>query len=708
MTISRAVRWAAKHQFFINDFNTIWSACQGERRQAVADRRFYSITGAQFEDELGEQFEETPRFECNKTHQAVIRIFNEYRNNRISVMYRPNDEDSSSETAETLTGRYRADEQKSNAQEAYDNAFEEGVGGGMGAFRYRAVADDDEDADEYGEGDDDEGIGEYALRVAIEPIFDADSSVFYDLDAKRQDKADAVRCYVITSVSRAAYESDPKYKNFSVATWPKPTVSTYFDWCTPDVVYLAEVFEIEKKGVTYHIYKSTITEDENELRLTDAEVADEARMADLKATGYIHARDERAKRRKVRKWLMNGAEIMEDEGYIPGRCIPVVPTYGKRWFVDNIERFMGQVRLSKDMQRLLNMMISRLAEINSTTPYEVPILTPQQVAGHTVSWAEGNRKRHPYRLINAIENADGSKIPAGPLGTVKPPDVPPALAALTQVANMALDELGGGGAAQEQDVAANISGKAVELIQKRLDMQSFIYTDNFAKAMKRGGEVWLSMQKDIMSKEEHSAPIIKSDGTQDFVKMNTPGLAADGRTTTINDPRKGKYGVVADVGPSFNSRRDATVRALLGLLQTLAVTDPQTASVLAATAVMNMDGEGLEDLRKFFRRKLVQSGAVTPTEEEKKELAEAAASQPPDANNIFLLAEAKKAEALGNKAHADALYSLVNARKAAAETKKIEEETHATSVDTTLAVHAASIAPPVVTAPQAAPAPALA
>jgi hypothetical protein len=259
---------------------------------------------------------------------------------------------------------------------------------------------------------------------------------------------------------------------------------------------------------------------------------------------------------------MNGAEMTDDDGYIPGRCIPVIPVYGKRWFVDNIERFMGQVRLQKDMQRLLNMMISWLAELNSLTPYEVPLLTPEQVAGHADSWAEGNIKRAPYRLINPMKNPDGSKVLQGPVATLKPPEVPPGLAALLQVAVAGMDQLGGGGPAQEQDVASQISGKAVELIQKRIDMQSFIYTDNFAKAMRRAGQVWLSMQKDIMPDEEHSAPVVKPDGTQDFVKMVTPGQNTAGQRITENDPRAGKYGCVTDVGPSFTSRRDATVKPL--------------------------------------------------------------------------------------------------------------------------------------------------
>lgn len=678
--ISRAQRLADKHVFFAEDFNTIWEATQSERRQALADRRFYSITGAQYEDELGRQFSETPRYEFNKVHQSVIRVFSEYRNNRISVMFRPDDENSSSTTAETLTGCYRADEQRSTAQEAYDNGFEEAAGGGMGAWRYIAVPKDDEDADDYEDADTD-GV---KLRVGIEPIFDADTSVFFNLDAKRQDKADAIRCYVISSMSAAGYKR--AYPKFSLSSWQIPKLSTYFDWCTPDVVYIAEVYEIEKKGMTLHVFRSTLTEDEKEL--DDEDIKDEAVLADLKATGYEHVRDERIKRRRVHKYIMNGCEIIEDCGYIPGRCIPIVPVYGKRWFVDNIERFMGQVRLAKDMQRLLNMMISRLGELNSLTPYEVPILTPQQVAGHATSWAEGNVKRLPYRLINPVKDAAGGVVLA-PMSYLKPPDVPPALAALVQVAGGGIDELTGGAAAQEKDITSGISGRAVELISKRIDMQSFIYTDNMAKAMTRGGQIWLSMMKDITPEDEHSAPIVKPDGSQDFVKMVTP-MMENGEQVTGNDPRRGRYNVWADVGPSFSSRRDATVRALMEMMQTLAAADPQLAAVVASTAIMNIDGEGLDELRDFMRKKLVGLGVVKPTDEEKAELEAAQAAQPPDANSEFLLAEAKKAGALSEKAYAEALGALAKARETAANTNKIEQEAHQTHVDTTLTLHAAT------------------
>lgn len=705
--VSNGEKLRRKHEFFLQDFNQIWAASQSERLQSVMDRRFYSISGAQYEDMDGNGNDDAPRFEYNKTHQSVIRVFNEYRNNRISVMFRPDDADSSSETADTLTGRYRADEQRCNAQEAYDNAFEESVGGGMGAFQYVVQAADDEDADNYDSQDLSDEDTAAAIRIGIEPIYDADTSVFFNLDAKRQDKADARRGYRIYSVTRTQYLADNPGVNPS--SWPKSSYTNCFDWCTADVIYIADVYEIELARVTLHIYQSKLTQDE--LSLTDDELKDTDYIADLEAQGYFHARDEKTKRRKVHKYRMNGAEITGDFGYIPGRCIPIIPTYGKRWFVDNIERFMGQVRLQKDMQRVLNMVINWLAEVHSVTSTEVPILTPQQVLGHEANWAQGHLKRHPYRLINPQMGPDGTPQPIGEIPTLKPPVVPPVSAALLQVAVAAMDQLGGGGATPEEgDLASNISGKAVELITKRIDMQSFIFTDNFAKAMKRGGEVWYSMQKDISPEEEYDAPIVKSDGTQDFVKMNTPGIK-DGKTVTINDVRRGKYGVTTDVGPSFNSRRDATVRALMGLLSVIAVSDPQEAAVLSAAIVMNVDGEGLEDLRKYYRRKLVKQGVVEPTDEEKVQLQQEAANAPPDANAEFLLAEARKSLAAAQKLMAEATQAQAKTVNVIADTKLKDAQTNKTEVDAGLAVHIASTpeVPLAMPAPEApAPAPAMA
>lgn len=132
------------HAEAIKNFQAIQTAMRDERLQCLQDRRFYSISGAQWEGALGRQFENKPRFEINKIHLSVIRIINEYRNNRIDVQFIGKDNKEADKLAETCAGIFRADEQDSGAQEAYDNAFEEAVGGGFGAWRLVTAYEDDD------------------------------------------------------------------------------------------------------------------------------------------------------------------------------------------------------------------------------------------------------------------------------------------------------------------------------------------------------------------------------------------------------------------------------------------------------------------------------------------------------------------------------------------------------------------------------------
>ena len=58
------------------EFGDIWGVVEPDRKQCLEDRQFYSLSGAQWNGALGEQFENKPRFEVNKTHLAVLRVIN--------------------------------------------------------------------------------------------------------------------------------------------------------------------------------------------------------------------------------------------------------------------------------------------------------------------------------------------------------------------------------------------------------------------------------------------------------------------------------------------------------------------------------------------------------------------------------------------------------------------------------------------------------
>jgi hypothetical protein len=653
--ISKEQQLANIHAQAKSDFDRIQSAMRPERKQCLEDRRFYSIAGAQWEGALGEQFENKLKLEVNKIHLAIIKIFNEYRNNRITVDFVAKDGSKNDKLADVCDGLYRADEQDSCAEEAYDNAFEEAVAGGFGAWRLRAEYEDEEDEDD-----------DYQ-RIRIEPIFDADSSVFFDLDAKRQDKSDAKYCYVLNSMTPQAYEAE--YGD-NPSSWPKDISSSEFDWVTPDVVYVAEYYRVEEVYETVKVFEDI---DGKEQRYTEEELEDdeELRMM-LEATGAKEVKSKKVKRRKVNKYIMSGNGIVEDCGYIAGKCIPIVPVYGKRWFVDNIERCMGHVRMAKDAQRLKNMQLSKLGELSAYSGMEKPIFTPEQMAGHQNMWSEDNIKNYPYLLINPMTDANGQIVPSGPLGMKQSPNIPPAMAALLQVTETDMQEILSSNPSGEKMVS-NISGKAVEMIQQRLDMHAYIYMSNMAKAIKRSGEIWLSMARDVFVEEGRSVKTITDTGEVSNIKLMTPNIDDEtGEVIFENDLTNAKFDVAVDVGPSSSSKKAATVRALTGMMQV--AQDPETLQVLGAMAMMNMEGEGISDVRSFFRRRLVNMGVVKPTEEEMMELQAQQANAMPDPQSQYMMAAAEQASAEAAKARADTVLTVAKAEETQAKTMKTISE----------------------------------
>ena len=295
------------HERALVQFGQIQTALRDERMQCLQDRRFVNIAGAQWEGPLGDQFENKPKLEVNKTAKSRDGIIREYRNNRMDVKFVSKDGAIDDELADTCAKLYRADEQDSNAEDAKDNCFQELVDGGIGAFRLRTRYEE-EDVEEEDE----------PQRIMMEPIVDADSSVFFDLDCKTQDKSDARYCFVITSMTYEEYED--KFGE-NPADWPKQIQQRYHDWLTPDVVYVAEYFHVEYLPSWVKIFRGL---DGSEVRHTETEFDSDPTLARaLKATGFKELRKKKTRRKRVHKYIMSGGAVLEDCGHIVGsvRCV---------------------------------------------------------------------------------------------------------------------------------------------------------------------------------------------------------------------------------------------------------------------------------------------------------------------------------------------------------------------------------------------------
>jgi ABC-type oligopeptide transport system ATPase subunit len=96
--------------------------------------------------------------------------------------------------------------------------------------------------------------------------------------------------------------------------------------------------------------------------------------------------------------------------------------------------------------------------------------------------------------------------------------------------------------------------------------------------------------------------------------------------------------------------------------------DPETQQVLTAMAMMNMEGEGVQDANAYFRKKLLRMGVVKPTDDEAQELMAEMQGQPQDPNSIYLQAAAEEATAKAAQARANTVKTVADAELSRAKT----------------------------------------
>lgn len=637
------------HQEALTRFDLIWSSVSDERELAITDRRFVGVSGAQWEGELETLFANRPKIEVDKVSLAVQRVVSEYRANRITVDFTSKNGEDGDGLAEVCDGLYRADEQYSGAKEAYDTAFQEGVTGGYGAWRFLT---------EYEDEFDDENEHQ---RIKIEPIYDADKCVFFDLNAKRQDKSDAQYCFVISGMSREAYETE--YQD-SVPSWQMDDRTRQFDWALDDLVYIAEYYlcRVVEEAIT--VVKRV---DGSEVEYTDEELEDnEDLLTGIKAAGGTIARTKKVKRKQVVKYMLSGGKVLCGPEVIAGKNIPIVPFYGRRAYIDNLERCSGVVRRSKDVQRLKNILLSKVAEQSASAPDEKPIFAPEQIdATMAETWANANVDNPAFLMANPLLDEQGNVVAAGPVGYTKPPALDQATAVLTQTVDQDLSEVLGNQQAGEE-INTNTSGKAIELVQNRLDMQSYEYMDNMAKAMKRGGEIWLGMAREIYVEDGRKMKTIGPQKEIQSIVLGDKVLSKSGEVVSEGDLTRANFDVNVEVGPSSASKRQSMVKNLIALQQVTA--DQETSSVISAMILMNMEGEGMQDIHEWQRKRLVAQGVLKPTEGDMREAQQAQEAQTPDPNSMFLMSEAEKNAAQAEKLRADTEKSLAQAQESRANT----------------------------------------
>ena len=540
------------------------------RLKAADDMLFAWIT--QWDDTYLSESDLAYRGEFNILRKAMRQITTDLISNPVMVDFDPVD-DTDDTAADIIDGMYRADMRNNTSQEAVKNCNQETIVCGVGAWELR---------NEYKTnkaGDERQVIKRY-------PLYEANNNIMWDPNAKLLDKSDANYVSCLVAYSEDGYkelcddlldegeyqdESGKMIKNKSGSNFASPEISYVFPWVSSNkLIYVTRFYHRVKKKIKFLTYvdsfndehtfpKGELKEREDDLFKSNAELVSEKTIERYEVTRYI----------------ASGDGILEAT-VIPGEHIPVIPQYGENQYVEGEHHYEGIVRLAKDPQRLRNFQMSYLADIVSKSPREKPIFFAEQVQGFEDMYEQsGSENDLPYLLMNHTD-ANGEALPAGQVGGIKAPEMPPALIMSMQETRAAVDDVAGAGLpADITDV--DLSGKALSQLNKRLDMQSYAYQDNHKFAMRRDGEVYASMISDIKDTEEEVV-LVKLDGTKTTEKLNqrVVEFTDEGVENKIkNDITQMSFDVYADVGPSFESVKEQNKEEIKELLNSNQL-DPET------------------------------------------------------------------------------------------------------------------------------------
>lgn len=582
-------------------FDADWTAGDEARTEAKNDLFFSRVS--QWDDWLSEYTTLQYRGQFDVVRPVVRKLVAEMRQNPIDVLYRPKDK-ANPNAADTLMGMYRTDMRHNSAKIAVNVAVREQIEAGVGAWR---IVTEYEDQDPTSNNQ----------IIRREPIHSACSCVIWDSNSKQMDKSDARHCTIIHSMSKEGWKNFAEDNDLDEDDQPsfQSPNDWVFPWLTQDTIHIAEFYEVEEKKETAFIYQDPVTgEPVSYFKRDIKDVID-----DLADRGFIKIAERQIKRRRVYKTLLSSTDIYQDKKLIAGEHIPIVPCFGEWGFVESKEVYEGVVRLTKDGQRLRNMIMSFNADIVARNPRKKPIFSPEQIQGYEHMYS-GNDD-YPYYLQN-WKDENGGDMPIGPLAYMENPEVPQANAYMLEAATNAVKEVATLGVDAEAVNGGQVAFETVNQLNMRSDLETYVFQDNLATAMRRDGEIYQSMVNDLYD-VPRNVTITLEDGSEKNVQLLTETVdLVTGERVVLNDIR-GRYECYTDVGPSFQSMKQQNRAEILELLGKTPQGTPEYQLLLLQYFTL-LDGKGVELMRDYANKQLITMGAKRPeTPEEQQWLMEA-------------------------------------------------------------------------------------
>ena len=529
------------------------------RREALDDLKF-SI-GEQWSDEIKQRREKSnrPCLTLNRLPQFIRQVTNNQRQQRPAIIVNPAGDGSSNDVAEVLRGMCRHIEVASDAEVAYDTAFEYMARTGKGFWRVLTQYCDETSFDQ-----------EIVIEAIPNPF-----SVYTDPAAKKADKSDALFKFIVDDLSHDEYKAQYPDSEMAGLADMSSVGDSQPEWATRESIRIAEYLYVELE------------------------------TSSLEKDGQ---RREVVKRRV--KWAkINAVEILDERDW-PGQWIPVIEVAGDDLIVDGSRYTAGMIRDAKDPQRMYNYWNSAATEAVALAP-KAPFIG---VKGQFTDpkWEYANTENYAYLEAEPVD-INGQPAPPPQRNAIEPP-----IGAMTRMIMQADNDLKATIGIYDPSLgqrSADQSGRAIMALQNRGDLGTSNYADNLSRAIRFTGLILVDLIPKI-----YDAPrvqrIINPDQTVDHVGIfNSQSPAMQGmdprmlqqaaaqqlpKVKKIYDIGAGKYDVTVTVGPSFQSKRQEAVASMLDLVKG----NPSVFPMIGDLMVRNMDWHNASEIADRLKKML--------------------------------------------------------------------------------------------------------
>jgi hypothetical protein len=555
---------------------------QEVRRHALDDIEF--SLGKQWPDNVMQDRERDgrPCLVINRLPQFIQQITNDQRQNRPSIRVHPVGDGADEANAKIIQGLIRHIEYNSNADVAYDTAFEFATRGGFGFYR---IVTDFVSPDSF-----DQEI--YIKRVRN------NFSVYLDPSHQEPDGSDASKGMILEYLTKEEYKE--KYPNSEMASMDWTTIGNQLpSWMREGATLVCEYFYKEQTETLVHLLNTgeSVLEEDLPAKQQEAAAANiELSIVKTRKTKTV-----------VVKWVkLNAVEVLEKTIW-PGKYIPIIPVYGGEVYVNGKKHLEGIVRHSKDPQRMYNYWASAETEAIALAPRTPFIVAEGQVEDYEDQWKTANRRNHAYLPYKPVS------ISGQPVNPPQRQSFEPAVQAITSARSIAADDLKATTGIYDSALGAqspDISGVALQRRAGQSQNSNFHFMDNLTRSLRHTGRIIVDLLPKIYD-TPRAMRIIGEDGSSQSVMINQSHKDPSGKEV-LYDLDVGTYDVTVDVGPSYASKRQEAAASM----QSLAQSYPKVMDIAGDLFVKNMDWPGAQDIAERIKKTLPPGLADDPKKQQ--------------------------------------------------------------------------------------------